>query len=253
MCTLGRGPSEPCPCPRDGGNIQDSQQPPQQDGPVRSEHDMRGAVACAEKRRWGESSRRPAAAVRGGEDVMGLFGTSGRRKRSVGYCGSFRKAVTLGAGLALLAAGSTLALPAQTAAAAAPNYNGDPTQYWNGVLLEMFRQADGSQGSPGQLARSAAMMNAAIYDGESSYQNTFYTMTYKPYLSAPKYPNLGQGADEEERIIGRTAYNILHHLYPSQTAYLDKMFLDRFGTPSTQYDIIDTEIVSTIYNNMVRA
>ncbi|MBW8801035.1 MAG: vanadium-dependent haloperoxidase [Streptomyces sp.] len=183
---------------------------------------------------------------------MGLFGTSGRRKRSAGYRGSFRKALTLGAGLALLAAGSTLALPAQTAAAA-PNYNGDPTQYWNGVLLEMFRQADGSQGSPGELARSAAMMNAAIYDGESSYQNTFYTMAYKPYLSAPKYPNLGQGPDEEERIIGRTAYNILHHLYPNQTAYLDKVFQDRFGTPPTQFDIIDNEIVGTIYNNMIKA
>ncbi len=184
---------------------------------------------------------------------MGLFRTSGRRERSVGRRRSFRQAVALGAGLALLAAGSTLVLPAQTAAAAAPKYDGDPTQYWNGVLLEMFRQAGGSQGSPGQLARSAAMMNAAIYDGESSYQNTFYTMKYKPYLSAPKYPNLGQGPDEEERIIGRTAYNILHHLYPNQTAYLDKMFLDRFGTPPTQFDVIDTEIVSTIYNNMIKA
>lgn len=181
-----------------------------------------------------------------------LFDTTGtrrqrRRRRPL------RKAVTMGAGLALVAAGSVLALPPQGAAADTPHYDGDPTQYWNGVLLELFRLTGGEAGSPGRLSRSAAMMNAAIYDGESAYQNTFYTLRYKPYLSAPKYWNLGQGADEEERIIGRTAYNILHALYPDQTAFLDQKFLYRFGTPSTQYDIIDTEIVGTIVNNMLQA
>lgn len=164
-----------------------------------------------------------------------------------------RKAAVLGAGLSLLAAGGTLALPPSSARAAAPNYVGDPTQYWNGVLLQLFRTSSGEAGSPGRLSRAAAMMNAAIYDGESAYQNTFGTLKYKPYLSAPKYWNLGQGPDEEERIIGRTAYNILHDLYPDQTAYLDQKFLERFGTPSTQYDIIDTEIVGTIVTNMRQA
>ncbi|MFI0901640.1 vanadium-dependent haloperoxidase [Streptomyces sp. NPDC020983] len=180
-------------------------------------------------------------------------GTSTIRKRPARTARGLRKAAVLGAGLSLLAAGSTLALPQAPARAAAPNYVGDPTQYWNGVLVQLFRVSKGEAGSPGRLSRAAAMMNAAIYDGESAYQNTFGTLKYKPYLSAPKYWNLGQGADEEERIIGRTAYNILHDLYPDQTAYLDQRFLERFGTPSTQYDIIDTEIVGTIVANMRQA
>lgn len=175
------------------------------------------------------------------------------RKRPPGGRGRLRKTVVLSAGLSLLAAGTTLALPEQPALAAAPHYVGDPTQFWNGVLLEMFRVSGGEAGSPGRLSRAAAMMNAAIYDGESAYQNTFYTLKYKPYIAAPKYWNLGQGADEEERIIGRTAYNILHDLYPDQTAYLDQKFLDRFGTPSTQYDVIDSEIVGTVVTNMRQA
>lgn len=176
----------------------------------------------------------------------------GRRPAARGVLGKRTTAI----GTTLLAVVGSLSLAPQlttAAVAAPPNYTGDPTQYWNGALQEMFRRATGPAGSPGALARSAAMMNAAVFDAESSYQNTFGTAKYKAYLSAPKYWNLGQGPDEEERVIGRTAYNILHDLYPGQTAYLDAKFQDRFGTKPTDYDVIDTQIVGTIVTNMRQA
>ncbi|MFJ1967198.1 hypothetical protein ACIO93_00855 [Streptomyces sp. NPDC087903] len=43
----------------------------------------------------------------------------------------------------------------------------DPVHYWNDVLLQVIRREGGG---PGPMARSAAMLNAAIYDAESSYQ-----------------------------------------------------------------------------------
>ncbi|MDI2128365.1 vanadium-dependent haloperoxidase [Yinghuangia seranimata] len=175
--------------------------------------------------------------------------TRGNSAEQARTCFRLRKRAVALAATMVTALGS-LALAPQAASAAPPNYTGDPTQYWNSVLLEMFRRSTGATGSPGMLARSAAMMNAAVFDAESAYQNTFGVLKYKPYIDAPKYWNLGQGADEEERVIGRTAYNILHDLYPGQTAYLDQKFLDRFGTPSTQYDVIDTQIVGKIVTDM---
>jgi len=137
-------------------------------------------------------------------------------------------------------------------AAAAPNYTGDPVHYWNGVMLELFRRVDLA---PGPLARAAAMTNAAIYDAESSYQNTWRVMAYEPYLGAPRYsgPPLLEGPDEQERVIGRTAYRVLAGLFPSEKSYLTQRFQNRFGTSPSDFDILDFLIVDPIVRQMTTA
>jgi len=54
---------------------------------------------------------------------------------------------------ALLAGLGPLAVTAQPATAAAPNYSGDPTQFWNGVMLQAFHDSTGADGAPGVLSR----------------------------------------------------------------------------------------------------
>ncbi len=130
-------------------------------------------------------------------------------------------------------------------AVAAPQYDGDPVHYWNQVLLEMFRRVDEA---PGKVARAAAMVNTAIYDAESAYQRTWHTMAYEPYLGAPKYsgPPLQEGPDEQERVIGRTAYRLLTQLYPTQASFLEERFRHRFGTAPGDFDILDILVVNPI-------
>ncbi|MFI1102760.1 vanadium-dependent haloperoxidase [Streptomyces melanogenes] len=163
-----------------------------------------------------------------------------------------RRAANLRARAVSLAAVAATALGALTLApqpaAAAPNYSGDPVQYWNNVLNGAIRTAGGA---PGPLSRAAAMMNTAIYDAESSYQLRWHTMTSDPYLKAINY-SAGwgiEGPGEEERVIGRTAYNILLKLFPDQTTYLDNKFKERFGSDPTGFDLLDLTVVGTIVKN----
>lgn len=104
----------------------------------------------------------------------------------------------------------------------------------NDVLLGAIRTAGGA---PGPISRAAAEMNAALYDAESSYRLRWHTMTSDPYLKAVDYAAWAEGPGEEERIIGRTAYNILLKLFPGQTTYLDNKFKERFGTSPTDFDL----------------
>ncbi|MEU3957830.1 hypothetical protein AB0F45_37075 [Streptomyces achromogenes] len=83
----------------------------------------------------------------------------------------------------------------------------------NDVLLGAIRTAGGA---PGPISRAAAEMNAALYDAESSYRLRWHTMTSDPYLKAVDYAAWAEGPGEEERIIGRTAYNILLKLFPAR-------------------------------------
>ncbi|TGB18999.1 phosphatase PAP2 family protein [Streptomyces palmae] len=166
----------------------------------------------------------------------------GRRRRRRGSLRA--KAVTLTTVIATAA--GALALTPQSASAA-PNYTGDPVLYWNNVLLGAIRTAGGP---PGPISRAAAEMNAAIYDAESSYQLRWHTMTSDPYLQAINYPALLEGPGEEERLIGRTAYNILLKLFPDQTTYLDNKFKERFGTNPTDFDLLDATVVKPIVTNM---
>lgn len=158
--------------------------------------------------------------------------------------GTRAKAVTLATVLATAA--GALALTPQSATAA-PNYSGDPVQYWNAVLNGAVKTAGGA---PGPISRAAAEMNAAIYDAESSYQLRWHTMTSDPYLQAVNYAGWVEGPGEEERVIGRTAYNILLKLFPGQTTYLDNKFIERFGTKPTEFDLLDVTVVNTMVNNM---
>ncbi|MET7436789.1 vanadium-dependent haloperoxidase [Streptomyces sp. NPDC005496] len=146
----------------------------------------------------------------------------------------------------LATAVSALALTPQPAAAA-PNYVGDPVLYWNEALLGAIKTAGGA---PGPISRAAAELNAAIYDAESSYQLRWHTMTSDPYLQAVNYAAWSEGPGEEERVVGRTAYNILLKLFPDQTTYLDNKFKERFGTNPTDFDLLDATVVSTVANNM---
>ncbi|WP_327254159.1 hypothetical protein [Streptomyces sp. NBC_01244] len=93
-------------------------------------------------------------------------------------------------------------------------------------------------GGPVPMARSAAMMHAAIYDAESSYRLKWQgKITSEPSIKAENYVGRAEGPDEEERVIGRTAYSILLGLhgtkqsrYADQTQYLDARFRERFGS-----------------------
>ncbi len=166
---------------------------------------------------------------------------------------------TLAAGVVLAATGSVLAASPHPAQAALPTQSiADPVHYWNDVLQGVFRQVEGG---PVPMARAAAMMNGAIYDAESSYQAKWKgPMTSAAYIHAEAYAGWVQGPDEEERVIGRTAYNILLNLYgvnrpnknaPDFTAYLDKRFEERFGTKPTSGDLLDITIVSGMVNQMM--
>ncbi|WP_394437301.1 vanadium-dependent haloperoxidase [Streptomyces sp. SGAir0957] len=168
---------------------------------------------------------------------------TGRAKRSAP-----RRRV-LAAAAVLAAAGTTLTAAPQPAHAALPPQSiADPVHYWNDVFMNVIRREGGG---PGPMARSAAMLNAAIYDAESSYQLKWKgKITSEPYLHAEKYAGWIEGPDEEERVVGRTAYNVLLGLYPGQTSYLDARFRERFGTEPTQFDLLDATVVGTMVKQM---
>ncbi|MBN6057648.1 vanadium-dependent haloperoxidase [Nonomuraea sp. RK-328] len=145
----------------------------------------------------------------------------------------------------------------QPAAAAVPHFDGDPTQYWNAVLVDVFRQLNGPDAAPGKLARAAAMMNAALFDAETMYHDKWRVRRFRPYLQAGSYFSVAETDHEEERVIGRTAYNILLDLYgtatphsPSMTSLLDQRFTYRFGTSPTDFDYLDLQVVSSVVQRM---
>ncbi|GAT66435.1 phosphoesterase [Planomonospora sphaerica] len=159
---------------------------------------------------------------------------------------------------ALLAAVAAVPVAPEPAAASAPNYVGDPTHYWNTTLLQVFRELNGPDAAPGRLARAAAMMNAAIFDAETMYHDKWRTRRYEPYLKAGSYFSFIETPDEEERVIGRTAYNVLLDLFgpgtnpnsPDQTSYLDRRFRERFGTEPTADDYLDIQVVNSVVTRM---
>ncbi|GAA4936468.1 hypothetical protein ACFPM3_06475 [Streptomyces coeruleoprunus] len=153
----------------------------------------------------------------------------------------------------LATAGALLTAAPQPAEAALPPQTiKDPVHYWNDVLLQVVRREGGG---PGPMSRAAAMLNAAVYDAASSYQLKWKgRITSEPYIHAEKYAGWIEGPDEEERVIGRTAYNILLKLYgKNQTAYLDARFRERFGTEPTEFDLLDTTVVGKMVTQMMDA
>ncbi|MEU3249829.1 vanadium-dependent haloperoxidase [Streptomyces sp. NPDC006997] len=163
--------------------------------------------------------------------------------------GRFRARLPLALVAALATAGTLLvAAPAPARAALPPQTIQDPVHYWNDVLIKLIKRVGGG---PVPFTRAAAMMNAAIYDADSSYQLTWKGgISSAPYIDADPYPGWIEGPDEEERVIGRTAYNILLHLYGSETAFLDQRFRERFGTEPTDFDILDTTVVNKMVTQM---
>ncbi|RST01909.1 phosphatase PAP2 family protein [Streptomyces sp. WAC07149] len=159
----------------------------------------------------------------------------------------WRRAMAVAAVLA--ATGTVLAAAPQPAQAALPPQTiADPVHYWNDVLLEVIRREGGG---PGPMSRSAAMLNLAMYDAESSYQLKWKgKITSEPYIHAEKYAGWLEGPDEEERVVGRTAYNVLLGLYPGQTQYLDARFRERFGSEPTGFDLLDATVVSKMVTQM---
>ncbi|GAA3951968.1 hypothetical protein GCM10022384_02020 [Streptomyces marokkonensis] len=164
------------------------------------------------------------------------------------HTGMWRRA--LSAAMVLAATGSVLTVAPQTAQAALPQHAiADPVHYWNDVLLQVVRREGGG---PGPMARAAAMMNAAIYDAESSYQLKWKgKIASEPYIYAHKYDGWIEGPAEEERVIGRTAYNILLGLYgENQAHFLDEKFRERFGTEPTEFDLLDLTVVNRMVTQM---
>ncbi|GAA5035470.1 hypothetical protein GCM10023335_81330 [Streptomyces siamensis] len=175
-----------------------------------------------------------------------------RLKSRFGRQGRLRAAVVAGALLAGLSPVAAGAPPA----AAATGHKDDPTQYWNKVLLQTFRNARGWDASPGKLSRSGAMVFAAIYNAESAYQYTYGTLKYEPYLSRPlKYADKHSrpGPDEEERLIDRTAYRIISQLYPGDQAYIDARYRARTGRSPHSYDPLDRLVVDPVVKQINKA
>ncbi|MDW4903855.1 vanadium-dependent haloperoxidase [Streptomyces sp. ADMS] len=164
--------------------------------------------------------------------------------------GMWRRVLATAAVLATT--GSVLTVASPPAQAALPQQQiADPVHYWNDVLLQVIRR-DG--GGPGPMSRSAAMLNAAIYDAASSYQLKWTgRITWEPYIDAHEYAGWVEGPDEEERVIGRTAYNILLGLYKNQTQFLDSKFRERFGTAPTEFDLLDVTVVNRMVTQMRNA
>jgi hypothetical protein len=164
--------------------------------------------------------------------------------------GRRRRALATAAVLATTAGALTVA--SQPAQAALPQQQiADPVHFWNDVLLQVIRREGGG---PGPMSRSAAMLNAAIYDAESSYRLKWTgKITSEPYISAQKYEGWIEGPDEEERVIGRTAYNILLGLYRNQAQFLDAKFRERFGTEPTGFDLLDVTVVNRMVTQMRNA
>lgn len=173
----------------------------------------------------------------------------------------FRAGRRLGRLRAVVVAGALLAglspvAAAAPQAAAGPERKGDPTQYWNKVLLQTFRNARGSDASPGKLSRSGAMVFAAIYNAESAYQNTYGAMKYEPYLNRPlKYATDSSKprADEEERLIDRTAYRMLSELYPGDRAFIDARYEARTGRSPHAHDPLDRLVVDRVVRQINKA
>ncbi len=173
------------------------------------------------------------------------------RSRVGGRLGRLRAAVVAGA---LLAGLSPVAAGAPQAAAT--GHEDDPTQYWNKVLLQTFRNARGWDASPGKLSRSGAMVFAAIYNAESAYQYTYGTLKYQPYLNRPlKYAGKSSRprADEEERLIDRTAYRMISQLYPGDQAYIDAQYKARTGRSPHSYDPLDRLVVDRVVRQIHKA
>ncbi|MFB7336473.1 vanadium-dependent haloperoxidase [Streptomyces adustus] len=172
-----------------------------------------------------------------------------------GRRGRLRAAVMVGALLA--GAGVTSAAAAGAPAAATTRYdNDDPTQYWNRVLLQTFRNARGWDASPGKLSRSGAMVFAAVYNAESAYQYTYKTLKYEPYLDKPfKYADkhARPGPNEQERLIDRTAYRMISQLYPSDRAYIDAKYRARTGRSPYAYDPLDRLVVDRVIRQINRS
>ncbi|MFI7358907.1 hypothetical protein ACIBTP_33870 [Streptomyces avidinii] len=128
-----------------------------------------------------------------------------------------RRPRALAVAAVLAATGAVLTAAPQPAQAALPPQTvADPVHYWNDVLLEVIRREGGG---PGPMARSATMVNLAMYDAASSYQLKWKgKITPEPYLHAEKYAGWLEGPDEEERVIGRN---------------LDARFRERFGSEPT--------------------
>ncbi|MFD7876492.1 vanadium-dependent haloperoxidase [Streptomyces sp. NPDC059766] len=174
------------------------------------------------------------------------------KARAGGRRGRLRAAVMAGA----LLAGVTSVAAGGAPAAAATRYNDDPTQYWNRVLLQTFRNARGWDASPGKLSRSGAMVFAAVYNAESAYQNTYATLKYEPYLNRPlKYVGgpARPGPDAQERVIDRTAYRMISQLYPGDRAYIDAKYRARTGRSPYAYDPLDRQIVDRVLRQINRS
>ncbi|MGN9843165.1 vanadium-dependent haloperoxidase [Nonomuraea sp. H19] len=123
--------------------------------------------------------------------------------------------------------------------------------------MDVFRQLNGPDAAPGRLARAAAMMNAALFDAETMYQDKWGVRQFQPYLQAGSYFSVAQTDYEEERVIGRTAYNVLLDLFgtatnysPSMTNLLNERFTYRFGTSPTAFDYLDVQVVRSVVQRM---
>lgn len=165
----------------------------------------------------------------------------------------FRARLPLALVAALATAGTLLvAAPAPAQAALPPQTIKDPVHYWNDVLIQLIKREGGG---PVPFTRAAAMMNAAIYDADSSYQLKWKGgISSAPYIHVEKYAGFFEGPDEEERVIGRTAYNVLLSLYgDTQTDFLDARFRQRFGTEPTEFDVLDVTVVNTMVTQMLDA
>ncbi|MFC0037158.1 vanadium-dependent haloperoxidase [Actinomadura rayongensis] len=128
------------------------------------------------------------------------------------------KSRLLGARRKLVAAAGTASVVAALAAppGIARGTTTDHVVYWNRVLIDVYRGLTKVDAAPGPLARTAAMMNGAIYDAANSAACAGTSGCIgQPYLGRIPVP-AGQSPDTSTAI-DNAAYRVLSTLYPKSS------------------------------------
>lgn len=130
-----------------------------------------------------------------------------------------------------------------SAAAAESTATTVTVSYWNDVLLELYRRADGVAGAPGPLSRSGAIMHGGIYDalnnGEYARRRGQGTSLYDRYTTLVVTP----ATVDDNLTAGLVARDLLLWLYPSNSTFINQKYAQRHGAASQPEA---TELAATI-------
>jgi PAP2 superfamily len=137
----------------------------------------------------------------------------------------------LGLAVAAVLAFAGLAVTTQQPALAAGSTATTGTvYYWNNVLLETFRRHGGS---PGPLARAAAIMHGGVFDLLNSAKWSRQRLIGTGYDRAFGLFEFDPAADDN-LAAGIVARDLLTWVFPDQASYVQQKYTERHGSASQQ-------------------